>query len=281
MPPKDQQVACCARFSLTQVFCGVGAGGSEKKLAAKATAARKLHYTAGMACIVGTLFVNLPVVTLFVKLSFVVGGSFGQPHLYNQSTILVQGHQLLLHTVLAQSYPPFALLPLLQRGQKLSPAAIWPGANTVRRQHHIKSPCFAAKPLYANIPRQNSSRFSVRWQTPAPLKILDIEAQKAIPESHPLCKYAALGRVQHIQSVPVAAASRSTLTSLHTYARLAQPVLASNHAAASNQQSRQTLRRYAQLHSKLPKHNNAQLVSANRATHTNALKSYAQLGCRS
>ena len=33
----------------TQVTCCVGAGGSEKKLAAKATAARKLHYTAGMA----------------------------------------------------------------------------------------------------------------------------------------------------------------------------------------------------------------------------------------
>ena len=36
---------------LTQVICYVGAGGSEKKLAAKATAARKLHYTAGTACL--------------------------------------------------------------------------------------------------------------------------------------------------------------------------------------------------------------------------------------
>ena len=234
-----------------------------------------------MACIAGMLFVNLPVTNLFVKLSRVVGGSFGQPHPYSQLTALAQAHQLLLHTVLAQSYPPFALLPLLQRGQKLSPAAIWPGANTVRRQHHIKSPCFAAKPLYANIQRQNSSGSPVRRQTPAPLKVHDIEAQKAIPKSHPLCKYAALGRVQHIQSVPVAAASRSSLTSLHTYARLAQPVSASNHAAASSQQSRQTLPRYTQLHSKMPKHNISQLVSSNRATNTNALKSYAQLGCRS
>lgn len=42
--------------SLTQVIRYVGAGGSEKKLAAKATAARKLHYTAGTACFGGTLY---------------------------------------------------------------------------------------------------------------------------------------------------------------------------------------------------------------------------------
>lgn len=274
-------MSCGAIFSLTQVFCCVGAGGSEKKLAAKATAARKLHYTAGTVCLAGTLFVDLLgaclLVTLCIKLTCVVGGSFGQPHLYSHFSVLAQAHQLLLHTVLAQSYPPFALLPLLQRGQKLSPAAIWPGANTVRRHHHIKSPCFAAKPFYANVQKQNFPGFPIRRQTPAPLKIHDIKAQKAAPTSDPLCKYAALGRVQHIQSVPVAAASRSTLMSLHTYARLAQPVSTGNHTATSSQQSRQTLQRYAQLHSKMPKHNN---VSANMATNRIALKSYAQLGCR-
>ena len=183
--------------------------------------------------------------------------------------------------MLTQSYPPFALLPLLQRGQKLSAAAIWPGANTVRRQHHIKSPSFAAKPFYANLQKQNSSTFPLRRQTLTSLKIHNIEAQKATPRSHPLCKYAALGRVQHIQFVPVAAASRSTLRSLHTYARLAQPVPAGNRAAASSQQSRQTLQRYAQLRSKMPKQHGAQLVSANMANNRNALKSYAQLSCRS
>ena len=219
--------------------------------------------------------------TLFIKLPCVVGGSFGQTHLYSQVSVLAQAHQLLLHTVLAQSYPPFALLPLLQRGHKLSPAAIWPGANTVWRKLHIKSPCFAAKPFYANLQKQNSPGFFIRWQTLAPLNMHNIQAQKATPKSHPLCKYAALGRVQHIQSVPVAAASRSTLKPLHTYATLAKPVLASKHAAASYQQSRQSLQRYAQLHSKMPNQNDAQLVSNNMANNRNALKTFAQLGCRS
>lgn len=223
-------------------------------------------------------FVGLLGACLLIKLFCVEGGSFGQPHLYSHVSVLPGAHRLLLHTVLAQSYPPFALLPLLQRGQKLSSAAIWPGASTVRRQLHIKSPCFAAKPFYTN--QQNSSGFPIRRQRLASTTIQNIEAQKATLKPHPLCKYAALGRVQHIQSVPVAAGSRSTMASLHTYARLAQPVLASNHAVASSQRPQPTLQRYARLHSKLPKHN-AQLVSANVTNNRDALKFYAQLSCHS
>ena len=66
------------------------------------------------------------------------------------------------------------------------------------------------------------------------------------------------------------------MASWHTYARLAQPVSASNHAVASIQRPQQILQRYARLHSKLPKHN-AQIVSANVANSRDALKSYAQL----
>ena len=182
----------------------------------------------------------------------------------------------------AQSYPPFALLPLLQQGSKLSSGAIWPGANTIRRHYDIRSPCFAAKPLYANLQKQKSPIiFPIRLQRVLPVKIHSIEAQIATPPSHPLYKYAALGRVQHIQSVPVAAASCSTLTPLHTYARLAQPVSASNNVAASAQQSRQALQRFTQLNRKSSRHIDAQLVSTNAANNRNALKSYAQLGRRS
>lgn len=267
-------------FPLTQVSCSVGAGGSEKKLAAKATAARKLHYTAGVAGFVGLLGSLPPRLTLLIKLFCVAGGSFGQSHQYSRVSVLPGAHRLLLHTVRAQSYPPFALLPLLQQGQKLSSAAIWPGASTVRRQLHIKSPCFAAKPFYANPQKQNCSGFPIRRQKLASITIQSVEAQKATLKPHPLCKYAALGRVQHIQPVPFAAGSRSSMASLHTYARLAQPVSASNYAVASSQCPQQTLQRYAQLHSKLPQHN-AQLVSANVANNRDALKSYAQLSCHS
>lgn len=248
-----ERIPRAARF--VAKYLRTRAGGSEKKLAAKATAARKLHYTAG-------------------------GNS--QNQLPFQGSAIARAHQLLLHTVLtAQSYPPFALLPLLQRGQKLSSAAIWPGRNTIRRQHRIKSPCFAAKPLYANLQKPVTLVFPMRLHKLLPVKIHNMEVHKATPPSHPLYKYAALGRVQHIQSVPIAADARSTLTPLNTYARLAQPVSASNHAAVSAHQSRQALQQFAQLGRKSSTHNGAQLVSPDVASNRNAFKSYARLGHKS
>ncbi|KAL3158400.1 hypothetical protein ABBQ38_010636 [Trebouxia sp. C0009 RCD-2024] len=248
-----ERIPRAARFVVK--YLKTRAGGSEKKLAAKATAARKLHYTAG-------------------------GGN--QHRLPFHESTSARAHQLLLHTVLtAQSYPPFALLPLLQRGQKLSSAAIWPGANTIRRHHHIKSPCFAAKPLYAELQKPAPPVFPMRLQKLLPVKVHNIEAHKATPPSHPLYKYAALGRVQHIQSVPITADSRRTLTPLHTYARLAQPVSASTNAAVSAQQSRQALQHFAQLDKKLSRHTGAQVVSQDVPNNRNAFRSYARLGHKS
>lgn len=121
----------------------------------------------------------------------------------------------------------------------------------------------------------------MRLQKLQPVKMHNVEAQKATPPSHPLYKYAALGRVQHIQSVPIAADSRSTLTPLHTYARLAQPVSASTNAAVSAQQSRQALQQFAQLDRKLSRHIGAQVVSPDVVNNRNAFRSYAQLGRKS
>ena len=121
----------------------------------------------------------------------------------------------------------------------------------------------------------------MRLQRLLPVKIHNIEAQKATPPSHPLYKYAALGRVQHIQSVPIAVEARSTLTPLHTYARLAQPVSAGNHAAVSSQQSRQALQQFAQLDRKSSRHIGAQAVSPAVANNRHAFKSYARLGHKS
>lgn len=194
----------------------------------------------------------------------------------NQEAVAARAHQLLLQTVnSAHSSPPFALLPLLQRSQKSPSGIALPALQKVQRQYLVKSPSFAAKPVYASLHRQASPVFPMGLARLQPVRLHSQEGLMMNAPSHPLYKYASLGRVQQIHSVPVASASRKTLTLLHTYASLAQPVPASNQAAVTAQQSRQALLQFAQLNRKQPKQSSRQSMSKNNRT---ALQSYAQLG---
>ena len=92
-----------------------------------------------------------------------------------------------------------------------------------------------------------------------------------------------MGRVQHIQSVPVAPAAHSSLTPLHTYATLGQPVSASQQAALTSQQSRRALQQFAQLNTKQSRH--GRVVSTQMPDSTSSTRSalglYARLGRQS
>ena len=207
------------------------------------------------------------------------GANYNHPQFTHEGTAAARAHQLLLQTVSsAHSSPPFALLPLLLRSPKSPPATALPVLHRVRRQHHVKSPSFAAEPVYASLHKQVSPVFPMRMQRLQPVTVENQQALKTSAPSHPLYKYASLGRVQHIHSVPVAAASRSTLTLLHTYASLAQPVPANNHAAVTTQQSRQILLQFAQLNRKQPKRSGRQSMSTSVANNRTALHAYAKLG---
>lgn len=249
-----ERIPRAARFVLK--FLKTRAGGSEKKLAAKATAARKLHYAKG--------------------------GSGSHGYLAGQDLTSARAHQLLLQTVnSAQSYPPFALLPLLQGSQKQS-AGFWPASHLARRRYHRKAPCFAACPLYAKPQPQPLLSFPMRLACTSPIRRAAAQkAQQMQVPSDPLYKYATLCRVQLIQSVPVLASKHAALTGLHTYAGLARPVSASNQAGCTPQQSRQALQQFTQLSKKTAGQVGTRAMSATAADGRTALRSYAQLGRRS
>ena len=95
--------------------------------------------------------------------------------------------------------------------------------------------------------------------------------------SHPLYKYAALGRVQLIQSVPVLSDRQVALRGLHAYAALARAMPAGNQAGCTTQQTRQSLQKFAQLDRKLVGLSGRGSLSAKVADSRSALKSYAQL----
>ncbi len=189
-------------------------------------------------------------------------------------------HQLLLQTVnCAESYPPFALLPLLRVAQTQNGATYWPTNHLPRRRYHVKPPCFAACPLYAKAQPQPFLNFPMKLHTTSQVKLQ--VTSKTEPPSHPLYKYAALGRVQLIQSVPVSSDRQIALRGLHTYAALARPMPAVDKAGCTTQQTRQSLQKFAQLDRKLVGQSGRRSLSAKAADSRSALKSYAQLDRRS
>lgn len=204
------------------------------------------------------------------------GGSGSHAYLAGQDLTSAEGHQLLLQTVIsAQSYPPFALLPLLRGNQKQGRATFWPANHLARRQYHMKPPCFAACPLYAKPQQQPSLTFPMKLPSISPVKISI--APKAPAPSHPLYKYAALGRIQSIQSVPVSAERQGPVTGLHTYAGLAKPMPATSQASYSAQHPRQALKQFAQLDNRAVGQSCRRGLSATAASGREALRSYANL----
>lgn len=208
------------------------------------------------------------------------GDSGSHSYLAGLNLSSARANQLLLQTVnSAQSYPPFALLPLLRGSQKQGAATFWPANHLTRRRHHVKPPCFAARPLYVTPQPQPLPAFPMRVPNTHRFRIA--ATQNAQAPSHPLYKYAALGRVQLIQSVPVAANQQGALTGLHTYAGLARPVSAGNQAVCTKQQSRQALQQFAQLGKRSVAQSSVKGASAKAADSRSALKSYALLSRRS
>lgn len=247
-PMPRERIPRAARFAFKYLKTRVG--GSEKKLAAKATAARKLHYA--------------------------TGDSGSHSYLAGLNLSSARANQLLLQTVnSAQSYPPFALLPLLRGSQKHRAATFWPANHLTRRRYHVKPPCFAARPLYVTPQPQPLQAFPMRLPNTHRFRITATPEARA--PSHPLHKYAALGRVQLIQSVPVDANQQSALTGLHTYAGLARPVSVGNQAVSTTQQLRQALQQFAQLGKRSVGQSGGRVLSAKAADSRSALKSYALL----
>lgn len=247
-----ERIPRAARFALKYLKTRVG--GSEKKLAAKATAARKLHYA--------------------------TGGTGNHVYLGGLDLTSASLHRLLLQTVnCAESYPPFALLPLLRVAQTQNGATYWPANHLPRRRYHVKPPCFAACPLYAKAQPQPFLNFPMKLHTTPQIK-LGVTPKPELP-SHPLYKYAALGRVQLIQSVPVSSDRQVALRGLHTYAALARPMSATNQAHCTTQHTRQSLQKFAQLDRKQVGQSGRRSLSAKAADSRSALKSYAQLDRRS
>ncbi|DBA79968.1 TPA: hypothetical protein ACH3X1_008171 [Trebouxia sp. C0004] len=248
-----EKISRAARFALKYLKTRVG--GSEKKVAAKATAARKLHYA--------------------------TGGTGNHDHLAGLDLTSANLHQLLLRTVIgAESYPPFALLPLLRLEALIhNGATYWPADHLPYQRYHVKPPCFAACPLYAKARPQSFINFPVRLHTTPQIKV-GVTPKTELP-SHPLFKYAALGRVQLIQSVPVSSNRQVALRGLHTYAALARPMPAINQADCIAQHIRQSLQKFAQLDRKPVGQYGRRSLSAKAADTRSALKSYAQLDRRS
>lgn len=213
------------------------------------------------------------------------GGTGNNVYLAGLDLTSASLHQLLLQTVsCAKSYPPFALLPLLRVAQTQNGATYWPANHLPRRRYHVKPPCFAACPLYANAQPQPFLKFPVRLRTTPQVKI-GVTPKTELP-SHPLYKYAALGRVQLIQSVPVSsdkqiASNPPALRGLHTYAALARVMPASNQAGCTTKQTRQSLQKFTQLDRKSAGQSGKRSLYAKAADSRSALKSYAELNRRS
>jgi len=208
------------------------------------------------------------------------GGTNHHVYLAGQNLKSVSVHQLLLQTVNgAESYPPFALLPLLRVAKTQSGATFWPANHLPCRRYNVKPPCFAACPLYAKAQPQPFLNLPVKLHTTPKIKIR-VTSKTELP-SHPLYKYAALGRVQLIQSVPVSANRQVALKGLHTYAALARPMPAIDQAGCTAQQTRQSLQKFAQLDRKLVGQSGRRSLFAKAADSRSALKSYAQLDRRS
>ena len=208
------------------------------------------------------------------------GGTGNHVHLAGLDLTSASSHQLLLQTVnSAESYPPFALLPLLRAAQTQHGATYWPANHLPRRRYHVKPPCFAACPLYAKAQPQPFLNFPMKWHTIPQIKI-GFSPKTELP-SHPLYKYASLGRVQLIQSVPVSSGRQVALRGLHTYAALARPMPAVSQAGCTTQQTRHSLQKFAQLDRKPVGQSGRRSLSAKAADSRSALKSYAQLDRRS
>ncbi len=208
------------------------------------------------------------------------GGTGNHVYLAGLDLTSTKLHQLLLQTVnCPESYPPFALLPLLRVAQTQNGATYWPTNHLPRRRYHVKPPCFAACPLYAKAQPQPFLNFPMKLHTTPQIRI-GVTTKTELP-SHPLYKYAALGRVQLIQSVPVSSDRQVAMKGLHTYAALARAVPAVNQAGCTTQQTRQSLQKFAQLDRKLVGQSGRRSLSAKVADSRSALKSYAQLDRRS
>lgn len=225
------------------------AGGSEKKLAAKATAVRKLHND--------------------------LGGNSSHAYLTGQRLAAYRAHQLLLQTIhCGQSYPPFALLPLLRGSQKEGQAALWPASQSIRRRYHAKSPCFAACPLYARPQPEPHAALVFPMRMPRKPFVQVKSAAKHKPPSHPLYKYAALGCVQSIHSVTVT--EKHGVSGFRGYATLMQPAPAPKVSQQTSHQSWQALQQYANL-GKASAANSRREVFTQAGNNRQSLMSYAQL----
>jgi len=114
------------------------------------------------------------------------GGTNHHVYLAGQNLKSVSVHQLLLQTVNgAESYPPFALLPLLRVAKTQSGATFWPANHLPCRRYHVKPPCFAACPLYAKAQPQPSLNLPVKLHTTPKIKI-GVTSKTELP-SHPVC----------------------------------------------------------------------------------------------
>ena len=170
------------------------------------------------------------------------------------------------------------MLPLLRGSQKEGQAALWPVSQLIRRRYHVKSPCFAACPLYARPQPEPHAALVFPMRMPRKPFVQVKSAAKHKPPSHPLYKYAALGRVQSIHSVPVSTEQHG-VSGFKSYATLMQPAPAPKSSQQTSHQSRQALRQYASL-GKASTANSRREVSNQAGNNRQALLSYAQLNRR-
>ena len=213
--------------------------------------------------------------TYTVSVTSLTGSSGSYAASPSQQTTAAELRQLLLQTVSSEKSYPFALLPLLQDYHHDCQATLWPISCLPRRHYQVKPPCFAARPLYAKHHPRPLLTFPMRVPRIRAAKLGD--ALTSNTPSNPMYKYATMGRVQTIQSVPVSTLSKGALTGLHTYAGLGRAVACNGQVACTPQQAQQALQQFARL-DKRTGHRTDTAVRGKAAGGWHTLRSYARMG---